>query len=76
MKPLCRVGLHSWCTFEVGTTSVAGVMTETPISEVCRRCGETRNYGAVMLGSVPSLSKDSEMWKKYREKRGDGYVAG
>lgn len=75
MRFLCRLGIHSWCTFKVGSARSAGFMTETPMSDICRRCGDTRHYDVVMLGATPSLSKDSEMWQKYREKRGDGYVA-
>lgn len=75
LRFLCRVGLHNWSTFRVGNSVSAGFMTETPVSEICRRCGDTRHYNCLMLGAQPELSKDSDMWKTYRERRGDGYVA-
>lgn len=64
-KILCRIGMHNWCTYKVGHSVRAGFCSETPISNVCRRCGETHHVSIIMLGHEPQPSKDAAMVNEY-----------
>lgn len=68
MKFLCKIGMHSWCTYKVGRITVAGFCSEAPVNKVCRRCGDRENLTVVMIANEPSVSKDSDRYEEYMAK--------